>query len=95
MLAVLALLVASVGAVPHADDADARGTRSLLQRLRSGGTVPRRYGGHEVNTDGGAVAGGRRPFPIVLPSETERTKLTLQREGLDVCLFALYVQVRL
>lgn len=84
VLAVLTLLVASVGAVPHADDADARGPRSLLQRLRSGGTVPRRYGGHEVNTDGGAVAGGRRPFPIVLPSETERTKLTLQREGLDV-----------
>ena len=84
VLAVLALLVASVGAVPHADDADARGTRSLLQRLRSGGTVPRRYGGHEVNTDGRAARSGRRPFPIVLPSETERTKLTLQREGLDV-----------
>ena len=49
-----------------------------------GGTVPRRYGGHEVNTDGGAARSGRRPFPIVLPSETERTKLTLQREGLDV-----------
>ena len=89
VLAVLALLIAAVGAVPHADSAETHGPRSLLQRMRSGGTVPRRSGGHEVNTErrGAVVAassGGRRPFPIVLPSEAERTKLTLQREGLDV-----------
>ena len=86
VLAVLALLIAAVGAVPHADSAETHGPRSLLQRMRSGGAVPRRSGGHEVNTEirGAVVAGGRRPFPIVLPSEAERTKLTLQREGLDV-----------
>ena len=79
---VLALVASAAGEQGHLGGAHGGGSRLPARRFGADAAGA----GHAGAADAGASGGSRgrgRPVPIVLPSATDPTKLTLQKEGLD------------
>jgi hypothetical protein len=79
---VLALVASAAGEQGHLGGAHGGGSRLPARRFGADAAGA----GHAGAADAGASGGSRgrgRPVPIVLPSATDPTKLTLQKQGLD------------
>ena len=79
---VLALVASAAGEQGHLGGAHGGGSRLPARRFGADAAGARHAGAADAGGSGGARGIGR-PVPIVLPSATDPTKLTLRQEGLD------------
>ena len=79
---VLALVASAAGEQGHLGGAHGGGSRLPARRFGADASGARHAGAADAGGSGGARGIGR-PVPIVLPSATDPTKLTLRQEGLD------------
>ena len=78
----LALVASAAGERGSLGGAHSGGSRLPARRFGADASGARHAGAADAGGSGSARGGGR-PVPIVLPSATDPTKLTLQKEGLD------------